>query len=140
MQRHIEALEEQNRLLRLQVESTTQSENTSKLGATEKLLEGASETKPEVHYYSEFYVPVHSDLRDIKQSIVDAGLHKKWAVIESSDSLVVLHLKHRDFDTTLYFEFDIEKIVLYSDSLAKIKPSGWWKPKIPMDGFIFCRN
>jgi hypothetical protein len=136
MQRHIEALEEQNRLLKSQAKSIALMENATKPGNSEEPLKDVTDARSKAHFYSEFYVPGRANLRDVKQSILDAGLRNNWEVINSSDNLVVLHLKHKDHDSTLYLEFDIEKITLYSNSYQKLKKSGWWKVQDP-DGWIF---
>jgi len=74
-------------------------------------------------------------LKDIEQTIVTAGLGRKWQIMSTSDNMVVLHLRHRKYDSTLYFTFDTEKIVIFSDSYAVRKgdkrvpkdPKGWIK-------------
>jgi len=136
MQRHIEALEEQNQLLKGKLESFSKSYNHSQPGISKRSSADRTEIRSKAHFYSEFYVPSDSNLRDIQQSILEAGLRQQWEVVDSSANLVVLHLKRKDHDSTLYFEYDNEKISLYSDSYQIIRQSGWRKVQDP-DGWIF---
>lgn len=70
----------------------------------------------------------------MREVVIRTALNREWKVVENKDSLIVIHLVHRRFDSTLYLRYDDATIEIFSDSwrlarngdrLRKDIPTGW---------------